>query len=129
MVGVTRRGPVTLVVRRQEHAHGKGFPMTRELNVLTLFFADVALGIATNLSFDQPWVHADFTLFDAALPFHRFFDACTDEDQPLPEPGGEFPDEYFDDGQWYVVTRGGERRNIWLPAVHRDANSISWRWR
>ena len=105
--------------------------MTHAPAVWTLFFGDLALGAVVDLAFDQPWVHGNVTLFDSALPFHRFFDACTNEDEtlPPPEPGGEFPDEYFDDERWHVVSDDGVRRNIWLPAIHLDTNSISWRWR
>ena len=103
--------------------------MTHAPAVWTLFFGDLALGAVVDLAFDQPWVHGNVTLFDSALPFHRFFDACTNEDETPPEPGGEFPDDYFDDERWHVVSDDGARRNIWLPAIHRDRTSISWRWR
>ena len=97
--------------------------------IFTLFFGAKALGTVTNISFDQPWINADFTPFDDANSFQGFFDACTDDDGPLPEPGGEFPDEYFDDERWTVVAQDGERRNICLPAVDWNEGTISWRWR
>jgi hypothetical protein len=97
--------------------------------VWTLFFGKIALGAVANLSFDQPWVHGDLTLFDSTLPFHRLFDACTNEVEAPPEPGGEFPDEYFDDERWHVAKDDGAHREICLPAIHRDTNSIFWRWR
>lgn len=94
----------------------------------TVFHNGAALGTATNVSADQPWIHADFEPSDAANAYRPFFDACTDEDAELPEPGDRYPDEYFDEALWYVVDSAGRKRPICLPAVHWNDGDIAWRW-
>lgn len=98
-------------------------------DILTVYHGDNLIGTATHLCADQPWMHADFQPSPAADAYRDFFDACTDDESELPEPGGLYPAEYFDDAMWTVVDNSGAKHGISLPAIHWSDGEIAWRWR
>jgi len=97
--------------------------------VFIVYHGSTAIGIATNLVGDQPWIHADFKPSAAANAYQDFLDACTEDDSDLPEPGHQYPESYFDDSMWSVEDEKGHKRGIFLPAVHWNDGAIAWRWR
>jgi hypothetical protein len=98
-------------------------------DVVTVYHGDTFIGTAKNLSAVQPWMFADFQPSPAANAYREFFEACTDDESELPEPGGRYPVEYLDDSMWSVVDSGGSKHGICLPAIHWSDGDIAWRWR
>ncbi|MEM7313328.1 MAG: hypothetical protein AAF497_09275 [Planctomycetota bacterium] len=103
--------------------------MWQPTDELTLIWCGKPFGRITNLSGDQPWMHADFAPNADAAELRPFFDACTDEDNPPPDIDSLFDATLFDDSNWFVADSDGTRRPIFMPAVHWADGDISWRWR
>ena len=98
-------------------------------DTVLVYHGDTFIGTANNLSSDQPWTQASFLPSRDADAYREFFDACTNDESELPEPGERYPDDYFDESLWTVVDSGGVKHGISLPAVHWSHGDIAWRWR
>lgn len=98
-------------------------------DLLILCHGSHELGTVTNLAGEQPWIQAVFRPKPIAYQYRAFFGVCVDDEADFPEPGGQFPETYFDDELWIVRNEAGQNHGIWLPAVYWDEQEISWRWR
>lgn len=92
---------------------------------MELYFKEIALGsLAWYENEDMPWEQGAITLFPDADAFKKFFWVHTKD---VEVHKGEFPEEWLNQDNWYVLFPDGEKYAIEIPVVYENGQ-IYWRW-
>lgn len=91
---------------------------------MKLFHRSELIGVIRNASGEGTWLTGDLELTPAAQAYKDLFAFLTDEDRMLEVP--PFSKDMLNN--WYIEDEHGQRKPVFVPAVHNDGKSIEWHW-